>query len=308
MVEPWYPELSVRIQCELLGLSRSSYYYEPSRESQENLELMKAIDELHLKHPAYGSPRVTAWLRRHGWPVNRKRVVRLMRVMDIEAIYPRCHTSQPGTGHRVYPYLLKGLEITGPDQVWCADVTYVPMKRGFMYLVAVMDWWSRYVLAWKLSNTLESGFCVDALHAALGAGRKIPEIFNTDQGSQFTSDVFLNALEEVGAQISMDGKGRCMDNIFIERLWRSFKYEDIYLKGYETGPELFDGTANWFRDYNQDRPHQALEYATPADLYLSPENYLAWPAGSVWNNLTGRRKSEKRTVPKKTNGGRRERF
>jgi putative transposase len=275
MVEPFYPGLSVRDQCELLGLNRSTYYYEPAAETEENLRLMRQIDELHLKHPTFGSPRVTAWLRRQGWVSNRKRVIRLMRIMDIEAIYPRCSTSRLAPGHRIYPYLLRGLEITGPDQVWCADVTYLPMARGFMYLVAVMDWWSRYVLAWRLSSTLEAGFCIDAWHAALEAGRKPPEISNTDQGSQFTSDAFLNAVEDSGAQVSMDGKGRCMDNIFIERLWRSLKYEEIYLKGHENGHQLFDGVRRWFYQYNHDRPHQALDYSTPGEVYR------AWPSGSI---------------------------
>lgn len=288
MVEPWYPDLSVRIQCELLGLNRSTYYYEPAAETLENLQFMRQIDELHLKHPTFGSPRVTAWLRRQGWPINRKRVVRLMAIMDIEAIYARGNTSKPGPGHRLYPYLLRGLEITGPNQVWCADVTYLPMAKGFMYLVALMDWWSRYVLSWRLSNTLESGFCVDAWHGALGEGTKIPEISNTDQGSQFTSEAFLNAVEESGAQISMDGKGRYMDNIFIERLWRSLKYEDIYLKGYENGHDLFEGVKAYFKHYNNERPHQALDYATPGEMYFSPEKFLAWPAGSIWDQLDRR--------------------
>ena len=290
MVEVWYPELSVRIQCELLGLNRSTYYYEPASETEENLRLMRQIDELHLKYPTFGSPRVTAWLRRQGWAINRKRVIRLMEIMDIEAIYARGNTSKPAPGHRIYPYLLRGLEITGPNQVWCADVTYLPMAKGFMYLVAVMDWWSRYVLSWRLSNTLEAGFCVDAWHGALGEGTKIAEISNTDQGSQFTSEAFLHAVEESGAQISMDGKGRCMDNIFIERLWRSLKYEDIYLKGYENGQQLFDGIKAYFEHYNHDRPHQGLDYATPGEMYFSPEKFLAWPAGSIWDQLDRGRK------------------
>lgn len=282
MVEPSYRELSVRFQCEVLGLNRSTYYYKPAQETTENLDLMGRIDRLHLKFPCFGSPRITACLRRAGRQVNRKRVVRLMQIMDIQAIYARGSTSKPGPGHHIYPYLLRSLPIKGPDQVWCADVTYLPMARGFMYLVAVMDWWSRYVLSWRLSNTLEAGFCVDAWHAALGQGRKAPEISNTDQGCQFTSEAYLRAVEEAGAQISMDGKGRCMDNIFIERLWRSLKYEDIYLKGYESGLELYQGVEAWFKHYNEERPHQALDYATPAEYYFSPEKYLAWPPGSIW--------------------------
>lgn len=282
MVEPSFPGLSVRNQCELLGLNRSTYYYEPALETEENLRLMKEIDQLHLRFPTFGSPRITAWLRRNGWEINRKRVVRLMELMDIEAIYTRCSTSKPGPGHRIYPYLLRGLEIKGPNQVWCADITYLPMARGFMYLMAVMDWWSRYVLSWRLSNTLDAGFCVDAWQGALGEGSGIPEISNTDQGSQFTSSEFLNAVEESGAQISMDGKGRCMDNIFVERLWRSLKYEDIYLKDYETGHQLHEGIKAWFKHYNEERPHQGLDYATPEEYYRSPERFSAWPAGSVW--------------------------
>lgn len=278
MVEPSFPGLSVRVQCELLGLSRSSYYYESAPESPENLGLMLEIDRLHLQHPVYGSPRITAWLRRQGREINRKRVVRLMQIMDLEAIYPRGSTSRPGPGHRIYPYLLRSKEISGPDQVWCADVTYVPMVSGFMYLVAVMDWWSRFVLAWRLSNTLEAGFCVDAWNGALGKGRRTPDISNTDQGSQFTSEAYLNVVEESGAQISMDGKGRCMDNIFVERLWRSLKYEDIYLREYRDGHGLCEGMNAWFKHYNQDRPHQALGYATPAEVYFSPESYGARPA------------------------------
>src|SRR5438876_1472873 len=188
---------------------------------------MLEMDRLHLKHPVYGSPRITAWLRRQGWQINRKRVVRLMQIMDLEAIYPRGPTSQPSRGHRIYPYLLRGKQISGPDQVWCADITYVPMAYGFMYLVAVMDWWSRFVLAWELSNSLDSEFCIRAWTGALAGGRQ-PLISNTDQGSQFTSEAYLEAVESVGVDVSMDGRGRWIDNRFIERLWRSVKQEDIY--------------------------------------------------------------------------------
>jgi putative transposase len=268
----------VRHQCELLELCRSSYYYECCPETEENLALMRRLDELHLAHPVYGSRRLTALLRRAGQGVNRKRVRRLLQVMGIEAIYPKRHLSQPGEGHEIFPYLLKGLAITGPDQVWCADITYVPMATGFMYLVAVMDWWSRYVLGWRLSNTMDAAFCVDAWEAALRSGRSAPLISNTDQGSQFTSPMFLDAVQSAGVEVSMDGRGRWLDNRFIERLWRSVKYEDIYLQDYGGGLEAGRGIGKWFDRYNQERPHQALDYATPAEVYGSPESYGAKPA------------------------------
>jgi putative transposase len=262
----------------LLGVSRSAYYYAPCAESAENLALMRRLDELHLKHPVYGRPRLTELLRREGWEINPKRVGRLMRVMDIEAIYPKPGSSRRQPGHEIYPYLLRGKAITGPDQAWCADITYIPMKRGFMYLMAVMDWWSRYVLAWELSNTLEAGFCVAAWKQALARGNKAPLIANTDQGAQFTSQEYIAAVEEADVRVSMDGRGRWMDNRFIERLWRSLKYEDIYLRGYEHGVELRRGVGRWFGDYNESRPHQALGYATPAEVYRAPESHGAKPA------------------------------
>jgi putative transposase len=268
----------VRHQCELLELCRSSYYYECCPETEENLALMRRLDELHLEHPVYGSRRLTALLRRAGPWVNRKRVRRLLQVMGIEAIYPKRHLSQPGAGHEIFPYLLKGLAITGPDQVWCADITYVPMATGFMYLVAVMDWWSRYVLGWRLSNTMDAAFCVDAWEAALRSGRSAPLISNTDQGAQFTSPMFLEAVQSAGVEVSMDGRGRWMDNRFIERLWRSVKYEDIYLQDYGGGLDAGRGIGRWFDRYNQERPHQALGYATPEEVYRSPESYGAKPA------------------------------
>jgi putative transposase len=270
--------LSVRRQCELLGVSRSSYYYQPCPESAQNLRLMRRLDELHLQHPVYGRPRLTALLQREGLRVNEKRVGRLMKVMDLEAIYCKPGTSQTQPGHEIYPYLLRHKAITGPDQVWCADITYLPMKHGFMYLMAVMDWWSRLVLAWELSNTLEAAFCVQAWQRALARGNRPPLISNTDQGAQFTSLDYVGAVEEAGVQVSMDGRGRWMDNRFIERLWRSLKYEDIYLRGYEHGLELRWGVGNWFGDYNECRPHQALGYATPAEVYRAPESYGARPA------------------------------
>ena len=248
--------ISIRDQCGLLGLSRSAYYYECAPESAENLALMRRLDELHLEHPVYGSRKLTKVLEQEGQLVNRKRVVRLLRLMGIEAIYPKTKTSEPGAGHRIYPYLLKGLEIKGPDEVWCADITYIPLQQGFMYLVAVMDWWSRCVLAWEISNTLESDFCVRAWEGALAQGRRTPDISNTDQGSQFTSEAYIEAVESAGAAVSMDGRGRWIDNRFIERLWRSVKYEDVYLRDYLDGLDLGRGLGQWFADYNESRPHQ----------------------------------------------------
>jgi len=272
------PDLSIRRQCELLGLSRSGYYYEPCPETEQNLALMRRLDEMHLIYPVYGSRRLAEMLVREGLIVNRKRVQRLLQVMGLEAIYPRRMTSAPGPGHRLYPYLLEGLAITGPDQVWCSDITYVPMQYGYMYLVAVMDWWSRYVLAWELSNSLESEFCVRAWERALAAGRRAPDISNTDQGSQFTCEAFLEAVESAGTEVSMDGRGRWVDNRFIERLWRSVKHEDIYLQDYADGLDAGRGLGKWFGGYNTERPHQALDYATPAEVYFSPESYGAKPA------------------------------
>lgn len=239
---------------------------------------MRRLDELHLAHPAYGSRRLRELLRREGQVVNRKRVSRLLQVMGIEAIYPRRSTSQPQPGHRRCPYLLEGLEITGPDQVWCADITYVPLAYGYLYLVAVMDWWSRYVLGWELSNTQEAEFCVRAWEGALERSGRVPRIANTDQGSQFTSEAFLDAVESAGTEVSMDGRGRWLDNRFIERLWRSVKYEDIYLQDYGDGLSAGRGLARWFAQYNESRPHQALDYATPAQWYLDPAAHGARPA------------------------------
>ncbi len=275
------PELSLRRQCELVGISRSAYYYEPVPESEENLALMRRLDELNLEHPFYGSRRLMALLRREGQLVNRKRVARLLERMGVEVAYPRRHLSQPGEGHRIYPYLLEGLEISGPDQVWCSDITYVPMAYGFMYLVAVMDWWSRYVLAWELSNSLDSEFCIRAWTAAVAHGRQ-PLIANTDQGRQFTSEAYLEAVESVGVDVSMDGRGRWVDNRFIERLWRSVKQEDIYVQDYGDGLTAQRGLARWFGEYNMVRPHQALGYATPVEWYQAPESYGATPAAWRW--------------------------
>jgi putative transposase len=280
------PQLSVRHQCELLELCRSTYYYEPCPETEENLALMRRLDELHLEHPVYGSRKLTVLLRQAGLVINRKRVVRLLRLMGIEAIYAKPKLSVAAPGHEIYPYLLKDLEVTGPDQVWCADITYVPMACGFMYLVAVMDWWSRYVLAWRLSNTMESAFCVDAWEAALRVGRRAPLISNIDQGSQFTSPMFLDAVQSAGVEVSMDGRGRWLDNRFIERLWRSAKYEDIYLQDYGDGLAAGRGLGRWFDGYNGERPHQALGYATPAEVYFAPDSHGAKPA--TWEAMRPR--------------------
>ena len=274
-------QLSIRRQCELVGISRSGFYYEPIPESQENLVLMRRLDELHLDYPAYGSRRLRALLQRAGQEVIRKRVSRLLGLMGIEVVYPKRSLSQPREGNRIYPYLLEGLEISGPDQVWCSDITYVPLAYGFMYLVAVMDWWSRYVLAWELSNSLDSEFCIRAWTSALASGRQ-PLISNTDQGCQFTSEAYLDAVESAGVDVSMDGRGRWIDNRFIERLWRSVKQEDIYVQDYSDGLTAQRGLARWFGEYNLERPHQALDYATPGELYHSPDSYGAKPAAWRW--------------------------
>ena len=264
-MEPGHPELSVRRQCDLLGVNRSGLYYQPVGEPEKNLMLMRLIDEQCTRRPFYGSRRLTAWLRQQGYAVNRKRVARLMEVMGIEAIYPKPRLSQPGEGHQIYPYLLEEVEIRRVNQVWSTDITYIRMAEGFVYLVAVMDWFSRFVLSWALSVTMELSFCLEALKRALRWGR--PEIFNSDQGSQFTSEKFTGTLEKHGIAVSMDGRGRCLDNIFIERLWRSLKYEEVYLRDYARVPEAHAGIGAWFRFYNHERLHQSLGYRTPAGLY-----------------------------------------
>ena len=257
--------LSVRRQCELLGLNRSSLYYVPAAASADNLRLMRLLDEEYTRHPFLGSRRMTVWLERQGESVNRKRVQRLLRIMGLEAIYPKPRLSVAGRGHRIYPYLLRDVRVERANQVWSTDITYVPLARGFMYLAAVIDWYSRYVLAWRLSNTLDGSFCLEMLEEALGLGR--PEVFNTDQGVQFTAEAFTGRLLSAGVAVSMDGRGRCLDNVFVERLWRSVKYENIYLHGYESVPELEQGLACYWPYYNHERPHQALEYRTPAEVY-----------------------------------------
>jgi len=260
-------DLSVRRQCELLGLNRSGLYYERAGESEENLRFMRLIDEQYTRTPFYGSRKMMKWLVTEGYPVNRKRISRLMEVMGIEAVYPKPKLSQQGEGHKIYPYLLRGITVGRVNQVWSTDITYIRMAQGFVYLVAVMDWFSRYVLSWSLSLTMEIDFCMEALRSALRRGQ--PEIFNSDQGSQFTSEKFTAELAAKEIAISMDGRGRCMDNIFIERLWRSLKYEEVYLKDYESVTEARTGIDRYFRFYNQERIHQSLEYRTPAAIYLA---------------------------------------
>ena len=265
-IERNHPRLSLRRQCRLLSLSRSVLYYRPVGESAENLMLMRLIDEQFLETPWYGARQMARWLRRQGHAVGRHRVRRLMRKMGLTPIYQPPKTSQPHPEHKVYPYLLKGLEIARPNQVWCADITYIPMRRGFLYLVAIMDWATRKVLSWRLSNTMDAGFCVEALHEAMARfGR--PEIFNTDQGSQFTGFEWTNALAEAGVKISMDGRGRWIDNRFIERLWRSLKYECIYLQAFETGSEARRGIGAWISYYNRERPHSGIGGLTPNEAY-----------------------------------------
>ena len=265
LVEADHPELSVRRQCELLGLSRASLYYQPAAETEEDLRLMRLLDQEYTAHPFLGSRRLTKWLIGQGEAVNRKRVQRLMRVMGLEALYPKPKRSAARAGHRIYPYWLRGVAIERPDQVWSTDITYVPLASGFMYLAATIDWFSRYVLAWRLSNTLDGSFCLEMLDEALRRGR--PEVFNTDQGCQFTAEAFTSRVEAAGARVSMDGVGRCLDNVFVERLWRTVKYEDIYLWRYQAVPQLQRGLGRYFPFYNEERLHQALGYRTPAQVY-----------------------------------------
>jgi putative transposase len=266
MITREHPELSLSRQCEVLSISRSSFYYALKGESPENLALMRRIDELFLKYPFYGSRQMVRQLWREGVRVGRHRVRRLMRLMGLAAIYQAPRTSAPHPAHRVYPYLLKGMAIERPNQVWCADITYIPVQRGFLYLVAIMDWATRHVLAWRLSNTMDARFCVEALNEALSRYGK-PEIFNTDQGSQFTSLDFTGVLKDAGVAISMDGRGRYMDNIFIERLWRSLKYEAVYLHELTDGFKAERVIRDWMNFYNTERPHSALAGRTPAETY-----------------------------------------
>jgi putative transposase len=267
LVERGHPEISVRRQCELLGVNRSGLYYEAVGESEENLLLMRLLDEQYTRTPFYGSRKMTEWLATEGHVVNRKRVSRLMELMGVEAVYPKPKLSQPGEGHRIYPYLLRGTTVERVNQVWSTDITYIRMAQGFLYLVAVMDWFSRFVLSWSLSLTMEVEFCVEALKRALRRGQ--PEIFNSDQGSQFTSEQFTGELEVRHIAVSMDGRGRCLDNIFIERLWRSLKYEEVYLKDYARVAEAREGIGGYLRFYNHERLHASLGYQTPASIYLA---------------------------------------
>ena len=267
MIEAGHPRLSVRRQCELLGVSRAGLYYRPGGESAENLRIMRLIDETYTRRPFYGVRKMTAHLRRAGEVLNLKRVRRLMRLMGLEAIYPKKRLSIGTEGHQRYPYLLRDLVIDRPDQVWCADITYLRLRRGFLYLTAVMDWHSRYVLSWELSGSLEADFCLEALEAALRKGA--PEIFNTDQGVQFTCEAFTGALQARDVRISMDGRGRCYDNIFVERLWRTVKYEEVFLSDYAGPVEARQGLKTYVRFYNEQRPHQALGYRTPAEVYFA---------------------------------------
>jgi putative transposase len=265
LVEPGHPQISLRRQCVLLGLARWSRYYQPVGDSAEDVELMRLLDEQYTATPFYGIRRMTAWLRRRGSVVNHKRVRRLLRTMGLAAIYPKPRLSQPAEGHTIYPYLLRGVTVDRINQVWSADITYIRLQSGFVYLVAVLDWFSRYVLAWAVSITLDVQFCIEALEQALDRGR--PEIFNTDQGAQFTSEAFTARLQKGGVQISMDGRGRALDNVFVERLWRSVKYEEVYLRDYKTVWDARHGLARYFAFYNGERLHQALAYRTPAEVY-----------------------------------------
>ena len=270
MIDPDHPRLSIVRQCELVSISRASFYRQPAGETPENLELMRAIDEAFMKMPWYGSRQMARHLQRQGWRIGRKRVRRLMRKIGLSAIYQAPRTSVPHPAHRIYPYLLRHLEIDRPNQVWCADVTYIPMRRGFLYLVAIMDWYSRKVLAWRLSNTMEADFCVAALEDVI-ARYGTPDIFNTDQGSQFTSFAFTMTLKDAGIRISMDGRGRWMDNVFIERLWRSLKYECVFLNAFETGGETRTGIGRWIDYYNHQRPHSSFAGRTPDEGYATQE-------------------------------------
>lgn len=272
LVEPGHAQLSLRQQCQLLGLPRSSLYYAAKPVDEEDLTLMRLLDQQYLRTPFYGVRRMTRWLREEEWMVNEKRVRRLLRLMGLEAIYPRPRLSEASAGHRKYPYLLKGLTIDRPGQVWSTDITFIPMNQGWLYLTAVLDWFSRYVLSWRLSNTLDGLFCLEALEEAM-AGHGRPEIFNSDQGVQFTSAAFTGVLEREGIAISMDGRGRALDNVFVERLWRTVKYEEVYLKGYRDGQEAQQGLSRYFPFYNQQRGHQSLDYLTPAAVYFGLKEY-----------------------------------
>jgi len=265
--------LSIRNQCVLLNISRSSYYYKPVEESVLNLELMRLIDEQYTKHPHFGSRSMLSWLKMDcGYDVNRKRVIRLMKLMGLEAIYPKPNLSRAQDGHEKMPYLLHGLRIDHPNHVWSSDITYIRMKNGFLYLTVIMDWYSRYVISWRLSNTMDASFCVEALKEALEKAQ--PEISNTDQGAQYTGADYIACLKGRGITISMDGRGRAFDNIFTERLWRSVKYEEVYIKNYETGNEAYNGIRDYLIFYNEERRHQSLQNHRPIDIYYGTKSVL----------------------------------
>ena len=288
MIDRTHPTLPVTRQCRILNVSRATVYRHPAAVSDADLELMALIDRQYLIRPFYGSRRMAAWLNTQGHAVNRKRVQRLMRLMGLVAIYQRPNTSKAVAEHIKYPYLLGGLTIDRVNQVWCSDITYIPMPRGFLYLVVIMDWHSRAVLSWRLSNTLHADFCAEALEEALrGFGR--PEIFNTDQGSQFTSDDFIGVLKKSQIKISMDGKGRCMDNVFVERLWRSLKYEEVYLHAYASVSEAKSGIGAWLHFYNEERPHQTHDYRTPRQVYEAQYRWIcgrsASPTGCAFDHI-----------------------
>jgi putative transposase len=281
-IEPDDARLSIRRQCQLLELERSTYYYRPATDTAENLALMRAIDKTYLAHPYYGSRRMA-----HELGVNRKRMQRLMRVMGLEAIYPKPRTTRRHAEHKIYPYLLRNVQVTRPDQVWSTDITYLPLARGWLYLTAVLDWYSRYVLAWRLSDTLEGTFCCEALDEALSISQ--PEIFNTDQGVQFTSREFTGRLEQRGIKISMDGRGRALDNAFVERLWRTVKYEHVYLDEYADADDTLVKLRRWWRFYNQGRKHQSLGYRTPATVYFDEQpDHGAFRPSTTSRVTTGR--------------------
>ena len=267
MIEPEHPEVTIAEQCDLLGLARSSYYYQTVGETEENLHLMRLLDEQYTKTPFYGILKMTAWLKTQGYCVNEKRVARLLRLMGLEAVYPKPRLSLPDPTAHQYPYLLRGVTIERVNHVWSTDITYIRTARGFVYLVAVIDWFSRYVLSWEVSTTRDVNFCLDALDRALRVAR--PEIFNSDQGVQFTSHAFTSRLETAHIRISRDGRGRALDNIFVERLWRSVKYEEVYLKEYDTVPVAVQNLKAYFTFYNQERLHQSLGYLTPAAVYYN---------------------------------------
>ena len=269
LVERSNKQLSMSVQCELLGLERSTFYYQPSGESFLNLKLMRLIDEISTQFPFYGSPRITDELRVRGYQISRKRVMRLMAIMGVEAVYPKPNLSKPNFSHHRYPYLLKNLILRYPNQVWGTDITYIRMRYGFLYLTAFIDWFSRFVLSWKLSNCLDVSFCLDAFDEAMKFG--VPEIANSDQGSQYTSDEYTLRLKNAGITISMDGRGRALDNVFTERLWRTVKYEEIYLYDYETGEDAYRGLDQYFHYYNYQRRHSALKKRTPAEVYFSQQ-------------------------------------